>query len=162
MSHLRSCWGQLQIWTLDPYLCCTFWGSTPSLAPVPSMSHLRSCRGQLQIWIQLQIHIWLHLFELRLGPLYPWLQSHLYLTLDHVGGQLWIWYPAPNAYLGCTFWPELSLYWYYVKPMLSSKFNILSHYSVPSGQIWIIALQAIVIFSRWSFWVSITLCCLQN
>ena len=29
----------------DPYLCCTFWGTTPSVAPLPSMSHLRSCRG---------------------------------------------------------------------------------------------------------------------
>ena len=32
---------------LDPdhYLCCTFWGSTPSPAPVPSMSHLTLCGG---------------------------------------------------------------------------------------------------------------------
>ena len=28
---------------LDPYLCCTFWGSILTLAPVPSMSHLRLC-----------------------------------------------------------------------------------------------------------------------
>ena len=26
-----------------PNLCCTFWGSTPSPAPVPSIFHLRSC-----------------------------------------------------------------------------------------------------------------------
>ena len=61
---------------------------------------------------------------------------------------------APDPYLGCTFWPGfrvhsgsssgsiyVSLYWYYVNPMLSLKFNILSHNSVPSGQIWKILSQ---------------------
>ena len=38
------------------------------------------------------------------------------------------------------------LYSYYGNPMLSSKFNILSYNSVPSGQISIILLQAGVIF----------------
>ena len=60
---------------------------------------------------------------------------------------------AWDPYLGCTLWPEFSLYWYYVNPMLSLKFNILSHNSVPSGQIWKIPSQTGVIFSRWSFWV---------
>ena len=57
-------------------------GSTPFLAPVPSMSCLRSCGGQLWIRIQLQIHICVVPFE---GPLHPQLESHLCLTLDHVG-----------------------------------------------------------------------------
>ena len=61
--------------------------------------------------------------------------------------------PTWDPYLGCTFWLEFSLYWYYVNPMLSLKFNILSHNSVPSGQIWKIPSQTGVIFSRWSFWV---------
>ena len=54
--------------------------------------------------------------------------------------------PAPDLYFSYTFWPEMLLYSYYVNPMLSSKFNILSYNSVPSGQISIILLQAGVIF----------------
>ena len=55
-SNSRSIFG-LQLFDLNL-------GSTPFLAPVPSMSYLRSCEGggQLQIWIQLQIHIWVLLF----------------------------------------------------------------------------------------------------
>ena len=82
---------------LDPYLCCTFWGSTPSPAPVPSMSHLRSCLGgQLQI----QIPICVVSFQ---DPLHLWLQSHLCLTFEHVcRGST----PdtALDPYLCCTFW----------------------------------------------------------
>ena len=37
--------------------------------------------------------------------------------------------------------------------MLSLKFNILSHNSVPSGKIWNIPSQTGVVLSRWSFWV---------
>ena len=47
-------------------------------------------------------------------------------------------------------------------PMLSSKLNVLSHYSIPSGHIWKIHLQSGVIFSRWSFGVPTTPCYLQN
>ena len=52
----------------DTYLCCTFSGSTPSLAPVTSMYHYRSCvGGQLWFWIKLQINIWAIPFDLDLG-----------------------------------------------------------------------------------------------
>ena len=49
-----------------------------------------------------------------------------------------------------------------INPMLSSKFNALSHNSVPSGQIWKIPSQIWIIFSRQSFWVPPTPCYLQN
>ena len=66
-------------------------GSTPLLAPVPSMSHLRLCGGgKLWIQIQPQIHIWVVTFYLNLG-FTPFLapvpsMSHL----SSCGGHLWI------------------------------------------------------------------------
>ena len=47
-------------------------------------------------------------------------------------------------------------------PMLSSEMNILSHYSVISGQIWKIPSQTGVFVLRQLFWVPTTLCYLQN
>ena len=83
--------------------------------------------------------------------------------------------PAPDPYLGCTFRSEfrvhsgsssgsiyVSLYWYYVNPMLSLEFNILSHNSVPSGQIWKFFHKQGSICIRWTLWVSSTVCYLQN
>ena len=42
----------------DAYLCCTFAGSIPSLASIPSISHLISCGGEFH----LQLHIWVATF----------------------------------------------------------------------------------------------------
>ena len=46
LAQVGQRWSWRWIWrwscpSPDPYLCCTFWGSTPSLAPVPYMSQLR-------------------------------------------------------------------------------------------------------------------------
>ena len=70
--------------------------------------------------------------------------------------------PAPDPYLGCTFWPEFSLYWYYVNPMLSSKFNILSYNSSTWSDLNNSFTSRGNFFSGWSFWEPTTLCCLQN
>ena len=106
--------------------------------------------GQLQIWIWHQIHIWVVPFDLNLGS------SHaLVPSMSH---PRWIWGmstldpdPAPDPYLGCTFWPEFRVHSgsdssaIYVSPylgctfwpefycigimstLLSLKFNIWSH-----------------------------------
>ena len=47
-------------------------------------------------------------------------------------------------------------------PMLSSKLSVLSHISIPSGQIWKIPSWTGGTFLRWSFWVPTALCYLQN
>ena len=116
--------------------------------------------GQLQIWIWHQIHIWVVPFDLNLGSshaLVPYMSHPRWIwgmsTLDpdpapdpylgctfwpefrvHSGSDSSAIYVSP--FLGCTFWPEFSLCWYYVNPLLSSKFNILSHNTIPNGQIW--------------------------
>ena len=79
----------------DPYLCCTFWDSTPSPAPVPSMSHLRLCGGSTpDLDPYLCCTFWGSTLSLAPVPS----MSHLRLcggsTLD----------PYPNPYLCCTFW----------------------------------------------------------
>ena len=61
-------------------------------------------------------HIWLVLFDLNLG-------STPEMALVTCMSQLtWLWWegstpdkdPDPDTYLGCTSWPEFSLYWYHV------------------------------------------------
>ena len=68
---------------MDPYLCCTFWGSTPSQTLVTYMSHLR----WWGVKPPLLIHKCVVTFE---GPHHLWFQSHICLTLDDVG-QLHLW-----------------------------------------------------------------------
>ena len=109
----------------DPYFNYNFWGSTPSLAAVPSMSHLRSCGGQVQIWIPLQIHILIAIFE---SPLHLWLKSYLCLMLDHVGGSTPDLDPSPDPYLGCNFWEST--------PSLAAV-PYMSHLRSCGGQPWI-------------------------
>ena len=132
-------------------------GSTVTLAPVPFMSHLSSLWWW---WVKSRSESssrcksGLYFFDLNLGS-----NLALVSSMSHLSSLWWWWGltldpdPAPNPFLGCTYWSEFSLYWYYVNPMLSLKFNILSHNSIPSGQIWKIPSQTGVIFSRWSFWV---------
>ena len=93
-------------------------------------------------------------FDLNLGS-----TLGLFPSMSHLRWLWWWWrfnsgsWSSSRSILGCTFWLEFSLYWYYVNPMLFLKFNILSHNSVPSGQIQKIPSQTGVVFSRWSFWV---------
>ena len=154
-EHGVQLWILIKLWI---HICVVpFEGSTPSLAPVASMFHFRSClRGQLWILIKLWIHICVVPFE---GPLLLWVQFHLCLIFDHVGRSTLELDPAPDLYFGYTFWAEFLWYSYYGNPMLSSKFNILSYNSVPSGQISIILLQTgVIFFCRQSFWVPSNIC----
>ena len=88
MSHLRSCGGvnsrsifELQLFDLNL-------GSTSSLAPVTSMYHCTSCVGgsTLDLDTAPDPYFGLYLLTLNKGPLHLWLQSNLFLTLDHVKG----------------------------------------------------------------------------
>ena len=110
------------------------------------MSHLSSCGRGINSRSILRSIFGLQLFDLNLGST---LSPASVPSLSHLrscGGSTPDLDPTPDLYLGCTFWPEFSLYWYYVNPMLSSKFNILSHNSFPSGQIWKISSQAGLFF----------------
>ena len=123
-------------------------GSTSSLAPVlyiyftlDHVGNVNSGSGSSsRSTFEFQI------VYLNLGSTPSLAPSHLCLTFEHVGRSTLELDPAPDLYFSYTFWPEILLYSYYGNPMLSSKFNILSYNSVPSGQISIILLQAGVIF----------------
>ena len=71
----------------DPYLGCTFWGSTLSLAPVPSMSHLRLWWG-VNSGCRSSSIFGLKSFYLNLGSTPSLSPGHLFHTLGHVWGQL--------------------------------------------------------------------------
>ena len=131
-----------------PYLGCTFLtliGSTLSLAPFPSMSLTLDHVGvTFESWSSSRSIFGLQLFYLNLGST-PSLAP--VPSMSHLRS---CWGVNPgcrsSSIFGLYFLPEFSLYWYYVNPMLSSKFNILSKNSVQHGQIWIIPSQAGFIF----------------
>ena len=79
-----------------PNLCCTFWGSTPSPASVPSLFHIRLCGGLIPSPDPYKCCT----FE---GQLHLWLQSHPHLTLDHRWSTPSM-APASDPYLCYTFW----------------------------------------------------------
>ena len=92
------------------------------------------------------------------GQLHLWLQSHLCLTfrscvcrgINTVSGS-----SSRSIFLQVIIWNTNN-------PMLSSKLNVLSHNSIPSGYIWKIHSQVGVAFSRQSFWGPTTLCYFQT
>ena len=98
VSQLRS-WGAM----LDPdhYLCCTFWGSTPSPAPVPSMSHLTLCGGSTRDQDPApDPYLCCTFWASPPSPAPVPSMSHLTLC----GGSTRDQDPAPDPYLCCTFW----------------------------------------------------------
>ena len=88
------------------------------------------------------------------GQLHLWLQSHLCLTfrscvcrgINTVSGS-----SSRSIFLQVIIWNTNN-------PMLSSKLNVLSHNSIPSGHNSNIHSQAGVVFTRQSFWGPTTLC----
>ena len=105
--------------------------------------------------MQLQIHICVVPFQ---GQLHLWLQSHLCLTfrscvcrgINTVSGS-----SSRSIFLQVIIWNTNN-------PMLSSKLNVLSHNSIPSGHNSNIHSQAGVVFTRQSFWGPTTLCYFQT
>ena len=109
MSNLRSCGGLTPDLDppLDPYLCSTFCGSTPS--PALSMSDPRSCWGPLSIQIQLQIHICVVLWGSTpsLAPVTS--MSHLQIMCVCRESTLYL-DPAPDPYFyRWSFWMPTTL-----------------------------------------------------
>ena len=80
--------------SLDPYLCCTFSGSTPSQVPVTYMSHLRWWGSNLSLdtspvlFIPILFPLCLHMsyiFTFQVQFWYPWmtiLNSLFYVDLE--------------------------------------------------------------------------------
>ena len=92
------------------------------------------------------------------GQLHLWLQSHLCLTFRSCVCR------GINTVSGSS---SRSIFLQVIilntnNPMLSSKLNVLSHNSLPSGHNWKIHSQAGIVFSRQSFWGPTNLCYFQN
>ena len=171
----------------DPYLCSTFWGSTPSLAPVTSMSDFRSCADQLWFWIQLQIHIWAVPFDLKLGSTPSLAPVQSMSKLRSRGGLTPDLDPPLDPYLCSTFCgstpsPALSMSdprscWGPLSIQIQLKIHIcvvlwgstpflapvtsMSHLQI-RGINTVSGSSSRSIFYRWSFGIPTTLCYLQN
>ena len=98
----------------------------PTTSPFLSINDPRTFWGPLSMQLQMKIHICVVPFQ---GQLHLWLQSHLCLTfrscvcrgINTVSGS-----SSRSIFLQVIIWNTNN-------PMLSSKLNVLSHNSIPSG-----------------------------
>ena len=106
----------------------SLWWGGPTLEPDPAPDPYLGCTFDLKFH---HIDIMLTLCYLQIECLVPLLHSKWWELIN-------------SSQTGCSFFPDN--HFEHQQPLLSSKFNILSHNSIPSGQIWKIPSQTVVVF----------------